>query len=167
MAKHVQGYSRVQVALHWSVLVLVAFQFLAHDGIEAAWRAHTRDAAASGDERALAYLHVGVGLTVLLLVLARLYLRFTRGVPAPPPDDPPAMQLVADLTHWLIYALLFALPLSGGVAWFAGVEPAADVHEVLQQLLLLAIALHVAGALFQHFIRRSDVLMRMFRAERL
>lgn len=38
-------------------------------------------------------------------------------------------------------------------------------HALLTTLLLGAIVLHIAGALFLHFIRRSDVLMRMFRLE--
>jgi hypothetical protein len=39
------------------------------------------------------------------------------------------------------------------------------VHELLQNVLLVMIALHIAGALFQHFVLRSQVLMRMFRPE--
>jgi cytochrome b561 len=45
------------------------------------------------------------------------------------------------------------------------VKLAGDVHELLQNVLLVMIALHIAGALFQHFILRSQVLMRMLRPE--
>src|SRR5690606_9859286 len=93
----------------------------------------------------------------------RLGLRLIRGVPAAPKDDPLPIRLLADAIHWLIYALLIALPLAGGTAWLAGISPAADVHEFLSDILLYAIVLHVGGALFQHFIRRSDVLIRMLR----
>jgi cytochrome b561 len=103
---------------------------------------------------------------VLLLALARIYLRMTRGAPAPPADEPRLMQLAAEGVHMLIYALLLLLPLSGSVAWFVGVEASADVHEWLKNVLLAAIALHVSGALFQHFVRRSDVLMRMLSPQR-
>lgn len=166
MSKAVRGYSPTQVALHWSVVVLVAFQFLAHDGIEDAWRAYERNRGVEADTAIMAYLHIGAGVVVLLLMLWRLALRLFRGVPEAPPDDPLVMRLVADLIHWLIYALLIALPLSGAIAWFLGVGAAAEMHEFLKDVLLYAIALHVLGALFQHFVRRSDVLMRILKPER-
>ena len=166
MAGKVTGYSRTQVALHWTVLVLVASQFLAHDGIEEAWGAFRRDQPTPADAAVLTYLHIGAGTLVLLLALARIYLRMTRGAPAPPADEPRLLQLAAEGVHLLIYALLLLLPVSGAIAWFAGVEVAAEVHEWLKTVLLAAIALHVAGALFQHFVRRSDVLMRMLSPQR-
>ena len=166
MAKHPDSYSSAQVALHWSVVVLVAFQFLAHAGMERAWRAFERNEPTPGADITMAYLHIAAGVTVLLLMLARLYLRLIRGVPAPPKDDPLAMRLVADIIHWLVYALLIALPLTGAAAWLAGFEPAADVHEFLTDVLLYAIVLHVGGALFQHFVQRSHVMMRMLRPGR-
>lgn len=161
MASKVTGYSRAQVALHWIVLVLVAFQFLAHDGIEEAWRGFRSGQPTPADAAILANMHIGAGTLVLMLALLRIYLRMTRGAPAPPADEPRLLQLAAEAVHLLIYALLMALPLSGAVAWFAGVAASADVHKWLKNVLLAAIALHVVGALFQHFVRRSDVLMRM------
>jgi cytochrome b561 len=166
MARKVSGYSTVQVTLHWSVVVLVAFQYLAHDGMEAAWRAFLRDEPTAPDTTLLAYLHVVAGVTILLLALARVYLRFTRGAPPPPPDEPRLLQILSEAVHGLIYLSLFLLPLSGSAAWFAGVEAAGAVHNTLKTVLLGAIVLHIAGALFQHFIRRSDVMMRMFRPQR-
>jgi cytochrome b561 len=159
------GYSPVQVALHWIVVVLVAFQFLAHDGIEESWRAFLRSEMPPAGAWVLAYLHVAAGICVLLLALIRIYIRLTRGAPAPPADEPRFLQLTAEAAHMTIYLLLFLLPLSGAVAWFLGVKFAGDVHELLQNVLLVMIALHIAGALFQHFVLRSQVLMRMFRPE--
>jgi cytochrome b561 len=159
------GYSPVQVALHWIVVVLVAFQFLAHEGIEESWRAFLRSEMPPAGAWVLAYLHVAAGISVLLLALIRIYLRLTRGAPAPPADEPRLLQLTAEAVHGSIYLLLLVLPLSGAVAWFLGVEIAGDVHELLQNVLLGMIALHIAGALFQHFVLRSQVLMRMLRPE--
>lgn len=166
MARTVTGYSALQVALHWIVVVLVAFQFLAHDGMEEAWRAFRRDEPAPADSTVLANMHVVAGVLVLLLALVRIYLRFTRGAPPPPQDEPRFLQILAEAVHGSIYLLLLLLPVSGAVAWFLGVEAAGDAHEVLKTLLLVAIVLHVGGALFQHFVRRSDVLIRMFRPQR-
>ncbi len=165
MAGKVKGYSPTQVTLHWIVVVLVAFQFVAHDGIEDAWRAIVREGK-SGSAEPVAYLHIAAGTLILILALARIYLRFTRGAPSPPADEPRILQITAEAVHGSIYLLLLLLPVTGLVAWFLVVEAAAEIHEWLQTFLLLAIALHVGGALFQHVVRRSDVLMRMFRPER-
>lgn len=162
----VTGYSPIQVTLHWVVVVLVAFQFLAHDGIERSWRAFVGGEPPPADMTALTYLHIAAGTLVLLLALLRIYLRMTRGAPSPPPDEPRLLQLLAEAVHGSIYLLLLLLPVSGAIAWFLGVEAAGDAHELLKTLLLAAIALHIAGALFQHFILRSQVLMRMFRPQR-
>jgi cytochrome b561 len=156
----------MQVALHWIVVVLVAFQFLAHDAIEASWRAWIRDDASPADATVLTYMHIGTGLLVLVLALVRIWLRITRGAPPPPADEPRILQWSGEAVHGLIYLLLIVLPVSGGVAWFFGLERVGDAHEFLQKVLLGAIALHIAGALFQHFVRRSQVLMRMFRPDR-
>lgn len=161
----VTGYSTAQMALHWIVVLLVAFQFLAHDGIEDVWRAFVLNEPPPAGNSVLAYMHIFAGIAVLLLALIRIYLRLTRGAPAPPEDEPRLLQLTAEAVHWSIYLLLLLLPLSGGVAWFLGVARAGDLHELLQKFLLAAIALHVAGALFQHFILRSQVLMRMLRPQ--
>lgn len=165
--RKVTGYSPMQVALHWIVVVLVAFQFVAHDGIEESWRAWLRgEMRLPADGWVLAYLHIGAGILILILALARLYLRVTRGAPPPPADEPRLLQWSAEAIHGLIYLLLILLPVTGAAAWFVGVRTAANVHVFLQNVLLLAIAFHVSGALFQHFARRSQVLMRMFRPDR-
>lgn len=165
MQKPVTGYSSLQIGLHWAVVVLVAFQYVAHSGIEAAWSALRRGEVPSADTAALTWLHIGAGTLVLLFGLTRIGLRLTRGAPPPPPDEPRLLQLLSEVVHVAIYALLLLLPVSGLVAWFLAVPAAGAIHVLMKNALLGAIVLHVAGALFQHFIRRSDVLMRMLRPD--
>ncbi|SMH29951.1 cytochrome b [Mesorhizobium australicum] len=165
MQKPVTGYSSLQIGLHWAVVVLVAFQYVAHSGMEAAWRALRRNEVPPTDTAALTYLHIGAGILVLLLALTRIGLRLTRGAPPPPADEPRLLQLLSEVVHVAIYALLLLLPVSGLVAWFLAVPAAGAIHVLLQNALLAAIVLHVAGALFQHFIRRTDILMRMLRPD--
>jgi len=166
MSENVSGYSRLQVGLHWAVAILVAFQFLAHNAIEAAWNNGSNDVSPSENTAVLVYMHVAGGLLILALALCRIYLRITRGAPEPPRDEPRIMKIISESVHGLIYVLLFSLPVSGAIAWFLDVKPAALIHEYLQSLLLGLIAAHVAGALFQHLVRRSDVMMRMFAPEK-
>lgn len=165
MAEKVTGYSATQIALHWAVVVLVTFQFLAHNAIEVSWTSYVNDELPPRGNAVLAYMHVTAGLLILGLALCRLYLRITRGAPAPPQNEPRFFKLISEGVHGMIYLLLLALPASGAVAWFMGVRPAAEIHGLLEKLLLFLIAAHIAGALFQHLVRRSDVMMRMFEPE--
>lgn len=162
----VTGYSTTQITLHWAVVVLVAFQFVAHDAMEDAWQAFLNGQPTPADALSLSWLHVAAGILILLLALARIYLRMTRGAPPPPADEPRLQQIASEAVHGSIYLLLLLLPISGSVAWFLGVPGAGSAHALLQNLLLAAIALHIAGALFQHFVRRSQVMMRMLRPQR-
>lgn len=128
-------------------------------------------------------IHKSVGLTVLALVLLRLSWRlFDRR----PRDVPmPLWQTwAAHATHWLLYALMLALPLSGWLynsasgyplQWFwafnlpslsGGADPALKslahfVHEWGFWLLVALLAAHVGGALKHHLIDRDETLVRM------
>ncbi|WP_137931909.1 cytochrome b [Mesorhizobium comanense] len=154
-------YSKTQVVLHWSIALLILVQFLAHDGMEHVWRAFRRGQEAAGSDVPMAYMHVVLGLAVLVLACWRLRLRVTIGVPPVSGMEHPALQLLAKATHLVIYALIFIVPLSGMAAWFLNVPGAGRVHVLGKDILLYVVLLHTAGALFQHFVLKSDVLRRM------
>ncbi len=154
-----KSYSLSQILLHWIVALLVLVQILNDDAIGRAFRALRRDPAAVPG--AIAQMHVYIGIAVLVLVLWRLALRFTRGVPRPPADEPRFLRLAAVATHVLLYGLLLAIPLTGLAAWFGGSRQAAELHEAMKLPLIALVALHVAGALYQQVVRRNGVLARM------
>lgn len=158
-----KGYSGLQIALHWTVVVLVALQmFVLNDSI-----GQLRDGEAVGSTGELfADLHVAAGIAVFVLALARLYLRFTRGVPMLPPDEPYPMKLAAHAVHAALYALILLMPITGALAWWLDLELMADIHGLGENAIMVVVALHIVGALYQHFIARTDVLRRMLRADR-
>jgi cytochrome b561 len=155
------GYSATQIGLHWIVVLLIVLQYVLHDGITAAWEAVEEGReAASG---LLVPMHILGGVLIAALALWRLALRARRGTPPPPAGAHPALDLVARVTHGALYLLMLLLPLSGALAWFGGVETAAGIHVVLTTLLLVLAALHVAAALFHHFVLKDGLLNRMGR----
>ncbi|GGL60332.1 cytochrome b [Wenxinia marina] len=155
----VATYSRAQIALHWTVAILVVATWLLHDRMEEAF-----DARMDGDGVGALPLHAWLGLTVLALTLIRLALRLTRGVPPPPADDPPAMQAAANWTHRLIYLLLIAIPAGGAVAWFGQVEDAGDVHGTIANILMIIALGHALVALWHQYVKKDGLLRRMMRA---
>jgi cytochrome b561 len=128
-------------------------------------------------------LHKSFGLTILALVVLRLLWRWYAGTPKPVPGTPGWQEKIAKLSHWGLYALLFAIPISGWVLnsaagfplqWFhlfnlpAIVgrdhdlhEFAEDLHEWLFWALVSLAVVHAAAALFHHLFQRDDTLVRM------
>lgn len=156
----VRGYSRVQIALHWAVAVLIIVQLVTSGSIAEAWE--TVEEGGVPVVSAVVWAHVNAGIAVLLLALWRIGLRLRRGAPAAP-AGPAAVQWAGKLAHLALYGLMLLLPISGLAAWFGGVAAAAEAHVVLKNLLLLLILLHVAAALYHQFLVRDGLMDRMRR----
>ncbi len=160
------GYSRPQIILHWVIAVLIVLQMALHDGIVAVRGAEREGLTPAGSELFLADLHIACGIAVFLLALLRVFLRLRRGVPEPPESGHPVLRVTARAVHFALYAIILLMPVTGGMAWFGGVETAAELHGAAKPAIIILVVLHVAGALYQHFAAKTDVLRRMLRPER-
>ena len=100
----------------------------------------------------------------MLFALWRLSIRARRGAPAMVGDSA-AQRALAKVAHVGLYALMILMPLSGSMAWFGGVDLAAQGHNVLKIVLLALVALHVLGALYHQFVLKDGLINRMRRAE--
>jgi cytochrome b561 len=169
------AYTPTAQVLHWLMAVLI----LGMLGLGV----YMTDLKLSPTKLQLYAWHKWIGITLLLLAVARLAWRLTH--PAPPlPDSVPAWQRrAAHGLHGLLYVLLLAIPLSGWLmssakgfqtVWW-GVLPLpdlvtkdedlgrllADIHGGLNLILATLLLPHVAAALKHHFIDRDPVLARM------
>ncbi len=160
------GYSLTQIALHWVIAVLVVAQVVLHEGMHSAYREALGGAAATEVERLMGDLHVAGGIAVFLLALLRVALRLKRGAPPPPETEHPALRFAARAVHIGFYAIILLMPLTGALAWFGGVEASAAVHRAGMLAIFVLLLLHVAGALYHHFVLKTDVMRRILRPER-
>jgi len=132
---------------------------------------------------ALYSLHKSVGLTILALVTCRLLWRFYAGTPRALDSIPRWQARVATWTHWALYALLFAMPISGWVVnsaagfplqWFHlfNLPPIAhkdqalhalarSTHETLFWTLVALVAVHAGAAFMHHLVWHDATLARM------
>ncbi len=128
-------------------------------------------------------VHFTMGIVILAVAVVRLGWRVMHGEPAPETGLPPWQTTSARIVHWLLYLLLFALPILGWInaSWrgmpivmfglalpqlVANRAPGwgwtGDVHVLLANYLLLAlVGLHALAALYHYFVRRDGVLQRM------
>jgi cytochrome b561 len=127
--------------------------------------------------------HKSIGVTILALAVIRLLWRLSDTPPPLPAAMPKWEQAAARITHYLLYILIFAQPLTGLLLTLAGKRPLVlyggwtvpnpigpnhALHEAgetahfwLAYALLAVAVLHVAAALRHHFWRRDEVLLRM------
>ncbi len=123
--------------------------------------------------------HMIAGGLILLLTLLRLAVRLKTAHPAPASTGYALLDRLAPATHWALYGLVLLMAGSGvamsvlaglpGIV-FGGVGslpvnfdalPPRAVHGIVAKLLMLAMALHIAAALYHQFVRRDGLLARM------
>jgi len=166
-------YSIAAIILHWTLAALLLFQ------LSLGWR---MEELAGLSQFAAYQLHKTVGITILLLSLARLAIRIF--VPRPATlKTSPALAALAGAVHALLYVVMIGGPITGwiivstapikvqtllfglipwphlplGEGWH---DPANAVHGLLGWLFAGLVVLHVAGAL-RHHILHDDILGRM------
>ncbi len=168
-------WGSISQLLHWVVVVLI---------LTMAYLGLTMGDLPNGPGKIQIYaLHKSIGITILALVALRLLWRLYAGTPRPVPGSPRWQERIASLTHFAIYALLFAIPLSGWVLnsaagfplqWFHLVnlphivernhdlhELAEGAHEIMFWMLALLVAAHAGAALYHHLFQRDATLARM------
>ena len=160
MAASAPSYSKLQIALHWLIAALVVFQLLFGESMTATVDALADGGQPSPADQTFASLHYWIGLSILVLALFRLGLRATSGAPASDPATPRWMRLAAKATHWAFYALLFAAPLTGLLAYYLW-DWMGDVHALAKPVFIAFIGIHALAALFHHFVLRDATLRRM------
>ncbi|RUO37989.1 cytochrome B [Aliidiomarina taiwanensis] len=129
-------------------------------------------------------LHKSIGVVLFIALLLRLVWRRLNPQVQPLASHSAWEQKGAKLGHWLMYALMFALLISGylistadgvGVLVFGLIElPASvyglpnqadiagEVHKYLGWVLMGVVAIHALAAIKHHFIDGDATLVRMF-----
>lgn len=169
-------YGAIPQAMHWITVLLV---------IVAWFLGQFDDIFPKGAARAASlFIHISAGLAVIGMLILRLFWRLAD---PPPPLEHTILGAWLDrlgrLTHYALYALLIAAPVSGIVLQLARGDSlplfglteiaspwAADralarsvkeIHEVAANALVILAALHAAAALVHHWVLCDRTLIRM------
>jgi cytochrome b561 len=158
------GYSARQIALHWIVFVLVGFQYFTGGNMTHLFRA-AHDGPPTDTIPIWAPIHIAFGLAILATMLWRVMLRRTVGAP-PAAKQFWALQWLASAVHVGLYLDLIAAAVIGLAANFWLPQLAGLHHLLVRPVLLVLVALHIAGALWHRFVVGDDVMTRMLRPAR-
>lgn len=174
MSRDVQRFALPARLLHWLMATLILAMLLIGAGMISTTTARYPE---------LLAWHRPIGLAILILALIRLVVRLTHR-PPPLPADLPAIQVAAAKgSHYLLYALMIAMPLIGWAMQSAGGYPITiwkgfelfpilphDIvvygwlrfaHGLLAYPFFLLILAHVGAALFHALVRRDGVFESM------
>ncbi|MBD3729680.1 MAG: cytochrome b [Sphingomonadales bacterium] len=168
-------YSAGAMILHWTIAILVIVNWRLAAGAE-----HLEGAA----KGALMGPHKAIGMSILLLTLARIAWRLTHKTPPLSAKLAGWEVMLAKAVHGIFYLLLLGLPLGGWLAssmFGAGIDffglftiPALpvgankdlggtlfDAHKVGGTVMLYLIVLHVLGALKHTVVDKDGNIFRM------
>ncbi len=123
--------------------------------------------------------HTYIGGAIALLLIVRLVLRFTTRRPAPADAGNAFLNFVAKAVHFLLYFILVGMAVSGlGLfqlanlpAVFSGAAPYPSNffdylprggHGFFSWILLAIVLLHFGAAMFHQFIKKDNLLGRMW-----
>lgn len=177
MIRHLKRPNIVSVIAHWAAAwaMILALYF----GLSAVY--------GNGPRQETFAAHAYAGLTVLGLVVIRLFLRTLLPWPKEKSGGSRIPYLVAEAMHWTLYALMLLTPLTGWIVASSmgccmavpglpnidrlgsglsigrpvSAMTAYHVHVFFVWTLLALISLHVMAALFHHFAFRDTILVRM------
>lgn len=175
MATALERYGKVSILLHWITLALLV-------GVYACIELRELFPKGSDPREMLKTWHFMLGLTVFILVWARLVARLIGPTPAIVPPIPRWQHAIAVAVEIALYALMIAMPLLGWLVLsaegdaipFFGLElpaltapneplaeRAEEIHETIGTVGYFLIGLHAAAALFHHYVQRDNTLRRM------
>ncbi|MFT3801460.1 MAG: cytochrome b [Burkholderiaceae bacterium] len=169
-------YTLTAIVLHWLIALLIVAAFaLGLTMVDIPGITPTK----------LKYFswHKWLGVTVFALACLRLLWRLGHRPPPDPPSMPAWQRMAAHAVHWALYALIFAVPLSGyfyslaaGVpVVYLGVLPLPvliepdpalkeslkGLHYLLNMTMLGLVGLHLAAVIKHQWIDRDRLLSRM------
>ncbi len=170
----IQRFTPLQRLLHWVMAICILAMLFIGVGMVST---------VEPKYLTLVSIHKPLGIAILVLALIRLVVRLVYGAPPLPADLPEPMKLAAHLSHYVLYALMIAMPLIGWgmlsaadypVKIWGGfnlpqILPQSDslhtalwnAHFYLAFLFYAVVLMHIAAAFFHALVRRDGVFEAM------
>ena len=145
--------------MHWLVVFLIVPQFLFSNKISKALEARFNESEVV--ESPMISLNILTGFIIFCLACARLFQRLDNSNHREDNKINYVGRIIKHLNHYTLYFLLLALPITGAIGWFRGIEAFADLHVMLKSIFLLLVALHLTSTLYQQLFLKNNVLENM------
>lgn len=176
-----QRYDTVQRLLHWTIaFIILSMIGLGLFMVELPKQSELPE----GEESVRAFyflLHKSLGLTAAILIVVRIVWRLTHKAPPLPDTVSKLQQRAASAVHWLLYAFMVAMPVTGYMQSMYSKYPTkfwgiklprtaeadnamranfTEIHELLAFAFIAVLILHI-GAALKHKFDGSGIMKRM------
>ncbi len=168
-------YSNMSIATHWLMFLIIV-------GVYATINLREFFPKGSDTRDLLKALHFMLGLTILSFVFIRIGGRLVSAAPKIQPELPNWQKYSSKVTHVLLYLLMISMPILGWLTLSAAgktipfygftlpsliatnkelASTFKEIHENIGTIGYFLIGLHTIAALFHHYIKRDNTLIRM------
>ena len=141
------------------MVFLIVPQFLFSNKISKALEARFNESEVV--ESPMISLHILTGFIIFCLACARFIQRLDKSNHREDNTINYAGKIIKHLNHYSLYFLLLALPVTGAIGWFRGIEAFANLHVLLKSIFLLLVALHLTSTFYQQLFLKNNVLGNM------
>jgi cytochrome b561 len=153
-------YYLLQILIHWLVVLLVIEQYWSSRAILRMNASGPFLGPAQPFDMVLHEAHIFVGLGIFVLIAIRVFLRIQLGAPAWNPPLPIWRQWLSLGVQFGLYGVLLAQSMSGAITSYLWWRMSI-VHKALFYLMLLLIAMHIAGALWSLTGHARETILRI------
>ena len=154
-------YHSGQIILHWTVAILILYQYVLGNSISDKNLLKCQDVGIAGSECEGFLPHYLIGGILLGLMLIRVGFRIYYGAPPLPKAVPYFIRTLAKLSHLTLYLLVFLMPLTGLLGWHTNSEMLLFMHSMISNCLLVLILTHICAVGFHEGILGSQLIYRM------
>lgn len=169
MDKNYISYGKFAKFLHWTMATLILLNYFL--GLTL-------------DKTDLYNFHKQTGLTILILFIIRIIWRLATSYPTSAKSLSKMESHAAKIGHLALYGFMIAIPISGIIMvnsygyqlnlWGIFTLPTiinpqsasgsalfAKIHEILANMMIAFVAIHILASLKHHLIDKNEVLLRM------
>ena len=154
-------YHSVQIILHWTVAILILYQYVLSSSFSDKNLEKCQNVGMTGSECEGLLPHYVVGSILLGLMLIRVGFRVYFGAPPHPKAVPYFIKTLAKLSHLTLYLLVILMPLTGLLGWHTNSETLLFMHSVISNCLVVLILTHICAVGFHEGILGSQLFYRM------
>ena len=154
-------YNKFHILIHWLIVVIILLQMITGDKIALEFLALRNQAVNNDGNTSNSQIHLLGGLFIILLMAIRVFLRIRFGVPAPTNKANDPLKLLSTFVHLGIYLVLFAIPISGLLAFSTINVDVGIAHKILVNLLYLFVIIHLIGVAYNQIFLGENIMERI------
>ena len=154
-------YNKFHILIHWTVIFVILLQMITGDKIALEFLALRNEINTDNGNTSNSQIHILGGVFIFLLMAIRIFLRIKFGIPIPTKKTNALLKILSTFVHLGIYFILFAIPITGLLAYSTGNIDLGIAHKILVNILYLFIIIHLIGVAYHQIFLGDNIMQRI------